>query len=191
MGEMRLWLWEFLVWAGKAWNLVEDVYWWNPAALPTRGAKREFGLMRPSVKTCIWLGSPDCYRNQDAVLWTPSDSFAATRRAEMARTISPSGHHWRGDTITKSADERGGTTPFNLLPIPTSADSVGHPAATPYPLADWWCRYVLPPGGVLLDPFCGGGTMLSAGLDNGASRTIGIDKENKYLKMAARRIREG
>ena len=119
MGQMRLWLWEFLVWAGKNWNLVEDVYWWNPSALPTRGVKRQIGLLRPSVKMCIWLGSPDCYRNQDAVLWTPSDSFASKHRAEMARTISPSGHHWRGDTITKSADERGGTTPFNLLPIPT------------------------------------------------------------------------
>ena len=91
MGQMRLWLWEFLVWAGRTWNLVEDVYWWNPSALPTRGVKREFGLMRPSVKMCIWLGAPECYRNQDAVLWTPSDSFAAKRRVQMARTISPSG----------------------------------------------------------------------------------------------------
>jgi hypothetical protein len=31
---------------------------------------------------------------------------------------------------------------------------------------------------------------LAAVLDNGASRAIGIDKEKKYLEMAAKRVRE-
>jgi len=33
--------------------------------------------------------------------------------------------------------------------------------------SDWWCKYLLTPGGVLLDLFCGSGTMLAARLDNG------------------------
>ena len=175
MGKMRLWLWRFAVWAGENWNLVEDVYWWNPSALPSRGTEREFGLMRPSVKWCLWLGPPDCYRNQDGVLWTPSDALAAKRREDMVRRIGPSGGTCRGSTITKSADERGGTTPFNLIPIsPTNHGAEHHPASTPYDVAAWWCRYLLPPNGVLLDPFCGSGTMLQAGLDYGASKVIGI-----------------
>ena len=56
---------------------------------------------------------------------------------------------------------------------------------------DWWCKYILPAGGVLLDPFCGSGTMLVAGLDHGASKAIGIDKEKKYLAIAKRRITKG
>ena len=28
IGKMRLWLWEFLLWAAKEWNLIQDVYWW-------------------------------------------------------------------------------------------------------------------------------------------------------------------
>ena len=66
-----------------------------------------------------------------------------------------------------------------------------HPATTPYDLAAWWCRYLLPPGGVLVDAFCGSGTMLQAGLDCGASKVIGIEKERKYVETARRRIREG
>jgi DNA modification methylase len=94
-------------------------------------------------------------------------------------------------TIGKSAEERGGTTPFNLIPIPTGGQPGGaehHPAATPYELAAWWCKYILPPGGTLLDPFSGSGTMLAAGLDHGASKVIGIEKEKKYLAIAKRRI---
>jgi SAM-dependent methyltransferase len=191
MGQMRLWLWRFIVSAGEEWNLVEDVYWWNPTAIPSRGAKREFGLMRPSVKMCVWLGPPNCYRNQDNVLWTPSEALAAKRRQTQARIVAPSGASCRNSTLTAAADERNGTTPFNLIPISASGQpgNGGHPAVTPYELAAWWCKYILPPGGVLLDPFCGSATMLLAGLDYGAGKVIGIDREKKYLGIAKKRIR--
>jgi DNA modification methylase len=64
----------------------------------------------------------------------------------------------------------------------------GHPATTPYAIAGWWCKYLLPLGGVLLDPFVGSGTTLAAGLDIGASKVIGIHKQAKYLKMAKKRV---
>ncbi len=189
---MRLWPWRFALWAGENWNIVEDLYWWNPTAIPTRGVKREFGLTRPSVKWCLWLGAADCYRCQENVLWTPSEALAARKRSDMARAIAPSGGSCRSDTVTAAADERGGTTPFNLLPISASGPGAGgHPAATPYDVAAWWCKYILPPDGVLLDPFCGSGTMLAAGLDHGASKVIGIDREKKYLAIAKRRVMKG
>ena len=184
IGQMRPWPWEFVAWAAKEWNLIQDVYWWAVDAMPLVGTDRKHGLMRQSVKMCVWLGPADCYRNQDAVLWTPSQATLARNRTDHALRIGRNGRHYRNSTIGMSADERGGTTPFNLLPIPTGGQPGGtehHPAATPYDVAAWWCRYILPPGGVLLDPFCGSGTMLVAGLDHGASKVIGIDKEKKYL----------
>src|SRR5262249_1107337 len=50
VGKMRLWVWDFVAWAGREWNLVQDAYWWAVDALPLGGIKREQGLMRPSVK---------------------------------------------------------------------------------------------------------------------------------------------
>jgi DNA modification methylase len=188
---MRTWLFEFVVWAAKEWNLVQDVWWWAVDSLPLAGTNRKYGLMRQSVKMCVWLGSPDCARNQDAVLWTPSQATSAKHRADIALRTGPSGRTFRNSTISKAADERGGTTPFNLLPIATGGQpggSQGHPAVTPYDLAAWWCRYLLPSGGVLFDPFVGSGTMLAAGLDYGASKVIGIEKEKKYLEIARKRI---
>jgi DNA modification methylase len=190
-GEMRLWLWEFVAWAGKAWNLVEDAYWWNFMALPVRGARRDAGFLRPSVKMCVWLGPPDCYRNQSAVLWTPAQAAIAERRHEMAMRLSPSGRTAKPRTLRRAVEERGGVTPYNLIPVHHTNDPLceDHPATTPYDLAAWWCRYLLPPDGVLCDPFCGTGTMLQAGLDCGASQVIGIDKVQKYLDTAKRRVR--
>ena len=50
VGKMRLWLWEFVAWAGREWNLVQDCYWWAIDVLPLGGISRKQGLMRPSVK---------------------------------------------------------------------------------------------------------------------------------------------
>jgi hypothetical protein len=194
VGRMRLWLWEFVAWAGREWNLVQDCYWWAVDVMPLGGIKRDQGLMRPAVKMCAWLGPPDCYRNQGNVLLTPSETNSARHRADIFLRTGPSGKTYRNSTIAKAADERGGTTPFNCLPIPIGGNSGAghaHPAVTPYELAAWWCRYVLPPGGVLLDPFCGSGTMLLAGLDHGASKVVGIDRVARYLRTARRRVEEG
>ncbi len=191
-GEMRLWLWEFLIWAAKEWNLVQDVHWWAIDTIPASGTNRRQGLLRQSTKMCIWLGPPDCYRDQQAVLWEPSDGHAARKWSERALRNRPSGHTVRDGRMAETSAERGGTVPFNLLPIPNvdTRPTGDHPASTPYDLAPWWCRYLLPQGGVLLDPFCGSGTMLQAGLDCGALAVTGIDKEKKYLTTAKKRIRE-
>jgi DNA modification methylase len=194
LGQMRLWLWEFLIWAAKEWNLVQDVHWWAVNAMPVSGNNRKIGLLRPSVKFCVWLGSPDCVRFQDRVLWTPSDGALAQRRSDNALRSPPSEMTTRRDRMVAAIDERGGSTPFNLLPLAAggeSTDAGDHPTSTPYRVVDWWCRYLLPSGGVLLDPFVGSGTTLVAGLDNGASKVIGIDREAKFLKTARRRIANG
>jgi hypothetical protein len=112
----------------------------------------------------------------------------------MALRTTPSGRTYRDGRIADTADERGGTTPFNLLPVPagaTAATSNGHPASLPYDVAAWWVKYLLPKGGVLLDCFAGSGTMLAAGLDFGASKVIGIEQRKKYIKIAEGRIVEG
>jgi len=194
VGQMRLWLWEFMVWAGREWNLIQDAYWWTFDAMPLTGSSRKNGLMRQSVKMCIWLGPANCYRNQENVLCLPSDALFAEGRSDKALRNTPSGRTYRDGRIAETVEERAGTTPFNLLPVAaggTSGTSNGHPATTPYDVAAWWVKYLLPQDGVLLDCFAGSGTMLAAGLDFGASKVIGIEQQKKYNKIAEKRIVEG
>jgi phage N-6-adenine-methyltransferase len=192
VGRMRLWPWKFVCWASSMWpdwGLVEDVYSFTPNALPSAGVERENGLLRKAIKWCVWLGRPDCYRNQDAVLQEPKETTIRRLAYDRLETF-PSGSKVCHETFRRVLQERGGVTPSNFLIVPTGTpiDQQGHPAVTPYRLAEWWCRYLLPPNGVLIDPFCGSGTTLAAAFDCGASQVIGIDKREDYLEIARRRI---
>lgn len=87
---------------------------------------------------------------------------------------------------------RDGCVPFNLVPCsntgrPGNAASYGHGAGTPLPLARWWTRYICPPGGVVLDPFMGAGTMAVAAVEEGR-QFVGIERDPGYCEIAERRI---
>lgn len=185
VGKMRLWVWEFLIWAAKEWNLIQDFYAWTKNCLPTGGGLPEYGLMRQSVKICVWLGNPDCYRNQDRVIVKYSDTLL--NQMPDSHTASNKRRNNKARIIQKTI-ERGGSTPFNCLPITVGHNPTGHPAVSPHQLTEWWSRYLTPPQGVLLDPCCGGGTSLLSGLVAGAGMVIGIDKEHRYLTSAAQHL---
>jgi hypothetical protein len=197
VGSMRLWLWEFIVWAGREWNLVQNAYWWNICAMVTGGAGPK-GMLRDSLKYCVWLGDPDCYRDQGSVLWEESVKSRVNAMSARCNRARPSG--WRGTAKPKfdsprryeAAGRRGGVTPFNVLPMGngdgnSEGGAFGHVAATPIAVADWWVRYISPPDGVVLDPFCGVGSVGLAALKLGRS-FIGIDKMPEYVEIARRRL---
>lgn len=193
VGKMRSWLWEFMAWVSKQWNIVQDVWWWNFTTPPLTHSHRKVGLLRGSVKACVWVGSPDCYRNQDEILWTESESNDAERRSRRAfRQVSPSGISFNRATVGLLAKERGGVTPFNLIPCPTSdskssGGAYGHPAATPDRLCQWWVKYICPPNGVVLDPFSGSASVGVSALKLDRSY-IGIEKLPEYLAIAKVRL---
>jgi DNA modification methylase len=194
VGRMRLWLWEFMVKWGREWGIVQDVWWWNIATLPGGGATNH-GLLRSSLKPCVWLGLPDCWRHQDAVLDRAEKKWMSRRwdvGQSNERVAFPSGNSVNRAKCLESAVRRGGVTPFNVLPMGNGsrhdmAGMHGHGAGTPINLADWWLRYLCPPGGVALDPFLGSGTTILAALKQGKS-AIGIEKMPTYFEIARSRI---
>ena len=58
VGRMRTWLWEFMAKWSRDWGMIQDAWWWNFTSAPTIHCNRRRGLMRPSMKACVWLG-PD------------------------------------------------------------------------------------------------------------------------------------
>jgi len=194
VGRMRPWLWEFMAWTSREWNMIQDVWWWNTASPPTVHTHRTRGLMRPSLKACVWLGAPDCFRNQDAVLWTETEANAMARaEGRMNLRRMPSGQSMRTARCASAAAERGGVTPYNVLPMPntnsrTSGGASGHGAATPMALCSWWVRYLSNPGDTILDPFAGSGTTGVAALRLGR-HFLGAEMSADYHAIASERLR--
>jgi site-specific DNA-methyltransferase (adenine-specific) len=62
----------------------------------------------------------------------------------------------------------------------------GHPTVKPIALMRWLCRLITPPGGVILDPFCGSGSTGCAAELEGFD-FIGIDKDAESIAIAEAR----
>lgn len=199
VGRMRTWLWRFMADWGERWGIVQDVWQWNYARQPTKHCDRRVGLMRPSLKACVWFGPADCCRDQSAVLLEPSEKTLAGRRTASDRPDPQPSSIGAGGAMRRrrcyaASEERGGTTPFNVLPISnansrTSAGSHGHGAGTPLALCRWWVRYICPPGGTVLDPFLGSGTVALAALKEGR-KCVGIERHPPYVAIARNRVDE-
>lgn len=172
-------------------NIIQDAYWIKANRMPMGQVRR--GLMRDAVEWCVWIGSPDCYKDQHAILWEYSDSMkklldlARRGRVRDHRHRSPSG---ASANPAAFAIDRGGATPMNAL-VTTNAglEAQGHPAAFPVPLASYWVKYICPKGGIVLDPCAGSGTTLVAARQAGR-RWIGIEKVADYARRARRRLRQ-
>lgn len=201
VGRMRAWCFRFLAWCaddlvretGGRVGLVQDAWWWNTAALPLGGATTA-NLLRPSAKPCVWVGPEDCFRSQREVLWGESDANASLRAEKRASALTryPSGRTVNRGVIAGAAAERGGVTPFNVLPIANtnsvdSAGSHGHGAGTPYDLAAWWVRYLCPKGGVVADP-CGGTMTMGLAAVRQGRRFLGCEKEAHHFAAGVERM---
>lgn len=201
VGRMRAWVFRFLAWCaddlvretGGRIGMVQDAWWWNFAMAPTKHSNRDVGLLRPSLKPCVWLGAEDCFRSQSDVLWTESDSNAAKRLGARAGRVSfPSGMSVDYQKATAAAEERGGSTPFNVLPFANtnsteSAGVSGHGAGTPYDLAAWWVRYICPKGGVVVDP-CGGTMTMGLAAVRQGRRFLGCEQMAQHFASGVERM---
>lgn len=71
---------------------------------------------------------------------------------------------------------------------PVAPDGTEHPSVKPLSVMRWLCRLLVPPGGVVLDPFLGSGTTAEAAIEEGF-RVIGIEREAKYFPLIEQRVR--
>jgi len=190
-GSVAQWPYRFVLDIfGMGLNVIQDAYWIKTCRIPMGQVRK--GLMRDAVEWCVWIGPPDCYRDQQSVLWEYSASMKKlidmARRGRVAdiRKKSPS-----GATVNEAsfAIDRGGATPMNAIATANAGrEAMKHPAAFPEPLAVWWVKYLCPPGGIVLDPFAGSGTTCAAALKAGR-QWVGIERVASYARNARLRIK--
>ena len=127
------------------------------------------------------------------------DEQSGESRSRAAEMLLPKGHAFAGamyggNGATNGASVRGfndsgGASRFFYTAKASRADREGstHPTMKPTDLMRWLCRLVTPPGGTVLDPFCGSGSTGVAANAEGFD-FIGVERELEYVEIARRRI---
>ena len=64
---------------------------------------------------------------------------------------------------------------------------IQHATVKPLALMEWLVSLIVPPGGVVLDPFAGSGTTLQAAINKGF-QPIGIEQDADYIKLIEQRL---
>jgi site-specific DNA-methyltransferase (adenine-specific) len=123
----------------------------------------------------------------------------AASRGERHGRVYGGGKGPTGPDSVRGHDDEGGASRF--FPIfryeakapaserPRLADGTAHPTVKPLALMQFLVRLVTPPGGIVLDPFAGSGTTLSAALREG-KQAIGIEQHEPYAQLAVQRLAE-
>ncbi|MES2355591.1 MAG: DNA methyltransferase [Pseudomonadota bacterium] len=93
--------------------------------------------------------------------------------------------HGNGTGTTRMANqtERAqGLTAVEMMPTKNH-----HPTVKPIALMRYLCRLITPPGGTILDPFCGSGSTGISALKEGF-KFVGVEREPEYLAISKSRI---
>ena len=64
---------------------------------------------------------------------------------------------------------------------------IQHSTVKPLALMEWLVSLIVPPGGVVVDPFAGSGTTLQAAINKGF-QPIGIEQDADYIKLIEQRL---
>ena len=126
----------------------------------------------PNLSTTRLQSSHEC------VLWAVKSAKGYRFNYRQCREAS-----YAGDGLKKA-----GVQMRDIWDIPTDhRDSTGHPASKPVALYRRILDVAGKPGGVVLDPFSGGGTGAIAAMRSGM-RSVSIEREIKYVELTKIRV---
>jgi DNA modification methylase len=163
----------------------------NDYARPSNGSFERWSAgKRPPSSSGRWPANAILDEQAAAML----DAQAGERKAGVAGMRSGIGNittkGLRGyDEPWGGYADTGGASRFFYCPKASPSERAGstHPTMKPIALMRWLVRLITPPGGLVLDPFCGSGSTGLACVEEGM-RFAGIDLSAEYLAMARARL---
>lgn len=171
------------------WRWVETYIWAKPNAVPGKFGPRT----KDAFEYCYHLAKgKQPFFNLDAVRvpYKADAAEIARRKLDTLGRRSTEAGFGRDRTKTYLL---GGADPGNVVSVAQTYNQhrgVAHTAAMPEGLAEFFVRAASPEGGIVIDPFAGGGTTVVVGKRLGR-RAAGFEIHKEYVDEALRRIAKG
>jgi len=159
------------------WRLAQDVVWekQNGSGFAADRFKRVHELIAQWYRGA-WA---DIYKNPPRA--DTGDGTKSVRRQAPPPHTGTIGTHYYVDT--------GERLVRSVQRIPNEHSSAVHPTQKPLALMTPLIEYSCPPGGIVLDPFCGAGSTLVAAKQLGR-KAIGIEKSEAYCEIIVERLKQ-
>jgi site-specific DNA-methyltransferase (cytosine-N4-specific) len=183
----------------KPFVLAQDVYWYNPARLPSpaQWVTIERVRLKDAVNTIWWLAkSPGVQADNSQVLREYTASMQRLlEKKDYNRGRRPSGHVIR-EGFT---EDRGGAIPPNLLEVANTGNDQAyvaacrarnlkpHPARFPDDIPRFFIDFLTKPGDLVIDPFAGSNVTGKVAEVTGR-RWLAIDVDEDYLRGSQTRF---
>jgi DNA modification methylase len=180
--------------ADEGWILRSDCIWHKPNAMPSPVSNRP---TTDHEYLFLFVKSQDYFYDADAIR-EPHVTFTEKSKMKGGRKHFgvPGGTPEQGKNAGVSNLHRGrwdqafhplGRNKRTVWSIPLSKFRDAHFAVFPESLVETCLKASSPPGGLVLDPFCGSGTTLLVAKRLGRNY-CGIDCAKKYVAMAQKRL---
>jgi len=182
-GVRSLYVYETILLLAKEFRFVEEFIWNKTNPFPTGNKKR----LKDGYERCLHFAKSADYQFfpgqvlvKSASKWAGSNerrknkgAFNTTNGSDMAM-----GKRITGDMVR----------PSNVITLPSSCINIGHPAAFPIELPEFFIKLMTKEGDVVLDPFMGSGTTALASRRL-RRNYLGIEMNAEYVNLAESRIR--
>jgi hypothetical protein len=158
------------------WIEVDELLWIKPDGMPVGHANRP----RRSWERVLWFS-----RSRQPQCFPKAGGRASKRLGLMSGNGAASSwlHTGQSEAVSSGVSR---VPDYCVVSVRDRPDGVDHPAIFPTPVARWLAQLVAADGEIVVDPFMGSGTTLCAA-KYGGQRAIGIEIEERYCEIAARR----
>lgn len=168
------------------WRCIDDYIWLKPNAMPGYWPNR----LRDEWEYCFHLTKRAKFAMYQDAVRKPIGDWAPKRLAKLngksAERHNSENESGFGRDLRKWVDKQH-VLPGNVVEAPLVGKNMGHPAAFPVGLPEFFLKLFTKEGDWVLDPFGGSGTTALAAEGLGRNVVV-IDNKPEYVKVAFERL---
>lgn len=189
-GERHTYVIELILQMRKqGWLWTEEFIWNKKNCHPGKWPNR----FRDSWERCLQFNKQRNFNMYQDKVMIPIGSWAKTRLKNLSETDKTRSESNAKSGFGKNVSnwvKRDSVYPTNVLDLPTECSNVGHSAAYPVGLPEWFIKLFTKEGDLVLDPFSGSGTTGVASKKTKRNFVL-IDVIPEYNELACERVING